>query len=55
MTLVAINLVCVSYVHCYSLSKFGSLGTFEHLTQGHEIDKVACSYVIYLIINIYPF
>ena len=31
MTLVTINLVCVSYVHCYSLSKFDGLGTFEHL------------------------
>ena len=27
-------------LHFYSLSKFGGLGTFEQLEQGHEIEKL---------------
>ena len=41
-TLLAVNLACVSYIHCYSLSKFSSLGTREQLAimQRHKIEKL---------------
>ena len=35
--------MCISYLLLridYSLSKFGGLGTFEQLIQGHEIEKL---------------